>query len=68
MTLMSALPQVSRIMSPLLNKVDDDPQAVILTTLGASLASSITTPFSSLAASLIVIFGLATVFGIIIYH
>ena len=48
---MSVLPQVSRIMSPGPRLVEDDPQAVILTTVGELANTFITTPFCGLAAS-----------------
>ena len=65
-TLISVLPQVSNIISPFPSTVEEDPQAVILTVLGASGASEITTPFNSLAASFIVTLGLVIPLGIII--
>ena len=65
-TLISVLPQVSNIISPFPSTVEEDPQAVILTVLGASGASEITTPFSSLAASFIVTLGLVIPLGTII--
>ena len=65
-TLISVLPQVSNIISPFPSTVEEDPQAVILTVLGASAPSEITTPFSSLAASFIVTLGFVIPLGIII--
>ena len=56
---------MSNIISPFPGTVEEDPQAVILTVLGASGATEITTPFSSLAASFIVILGLVIPLGII---